>query len=210
MHLPARGLAAASLLGALALATPAQATLVTYLFNGLVSDVNADSPQSVFAAGQSVSGSWTVDTSVVPDVFTGFAMYDAVVAFSIIIGPAYSSGTTGGAVAVFESSYLLSPNSLPDGVNGLVSLGPILSFTGRATPFPGAIGGPVPVGLDLADFANASGNLTFQGEGSIDIDFDLTDLTLVEHPGPVGIPAPAPLALLGLGLLGLAALRRRA
>jgi hypothetical protein len=210
MHVPARGVAAASLLGALALASPAQATQVIYLFNGLVTAVDADPAQSTFAVGQSVSGSWLVDGSVAPQVLSLSAIYEAVEAFQIIIGPAYASASTGGAVSVSADGYSLAPNGLADGVEGLDPLGPILTLAGRATPFPGPIGGPLPLELDLADFASAGGTLTFQGEGFITVEFAFTDLTGAGGPGPVEIPAPAPLALLGLGLLGLAALRRTA
>jgi hypothetical protein len=210
MQAPARGLAAAGFLGALALATPAQAIEAIYLFNGFVTAVDSDLPQGSFAVGQSVSGAWVVDGSVTPQVLGLSAIYEAVVGFYILIGPSYASFSIGGTVSVSADGYSLAPTALDDGIEGLMSLGPILTLGGRAMPFPGPIGGALPLDLELPEFASAGGTLAFLGDGFITVAFELTDLTYGEGPGPVGVPAPAPLALLGISLLGLAALRRTA
>jgi hypothetical protein len=204
-----RGVAAVALLGTVAMAAPAQATLFTYQFGGVVSDVGTGLA-ATFSVGQVVSGSWTVDSTVAPStVFPTSADFPAVTAFSVTIGT-YTASGTGGLISVLDGNfvsgtgYRVSTDAVSTGndVNGQ-GPGSLFVFLEQATAGTFNPVTTLPTTLELASFSNPFGRLSFDRD---DIDFTITSLTLVQPP--TGVPVPGSLALLGAGLLGLFGLRR--
>jgi hypothetical protein len=217
MGFATRGVAAAALLGTLALAAPAQATLVTYQFTGQLDSVFGSDLQPTFSLGNPVTGSWTVDSSVPAGPFNNAvsANFPAITAFTITITLApssfYTASATSGAVQVlsqsFGDTYRASAGATLAGpaVGGLSPSSVVAGFFSTNTTLFDPANGPLPTDFDLSDFTNANGGLSF---GAQSVTFFIDTLTRLDPP--TGVPAPGGLALLGAGLLGLFGLRRLA
>lgn len=150
------------------LAMPAQSALVTYEFTGFVDSVPSElSPP--FSAGQEVSGSWTVDTSVgaLPGSDASLAPFPALTSFSISTDT-YAASDSSGFVTVesgsFGDGYMVVSSTSPmaDAIDGwTTALFRFLLRDSGGLVFDAA-DDPLPTDLNLADFDERLAQIIFR------------------------------------------------
>lgn len=210
-------LAAAFALAVASVATsPAFATPVTFYFAGHMTQSGAD-----VALGDSFAGSYTLESSVVPVPGTDATIewqYPLAVTGWSVTYPTFTLSGSGGLIAVgndrgiWGDRYIVTlggPNTLPSGaplnffqidLQDQAAAGEDLLSDSSIQTSP-----PNPA------LAGYSGGRLFT-LGSLGCQCSLTitafGLAPVSEPPPIGAPAPGAFALVGLGLIGIGAMRR--
>lgn len=216
-------------IASLMLAAPAGAAVYTYSFTGTVNLLAVPLAGGSVALGDAVSGTFSFDTSVAEN-----PLLVGDITQSVFVGATSGSLTIGGSghFVSFANTLAVIANNCCSGFDGFqVSKGGTFPGTVVGSPLNGIplapIGpaGPqqfvllsdtsqsvfssdqlsaVPFPLSLASFNNARGTLRY-GDGSVSGSYVLQ--YSIDSLNPV--PLPGALALLGAGLLGFGALRRR-
>ena len=212
-------------IGAVALATalvagdPARADTITYTFSGSVHDISVsagNTASGMYAVGDAVSGSFTIDDTGAVDSFAGtdYGVYNGTTTYTLSIG----GGTWAGA----WSARVLDNRSSADGFDFVGALGdPSGTTHGSYLPAVTGMGDTSSdlsiwssdalsnlFALDYDDWPSITGGIRFDettlGSGTWEfVGFQLDALTAV--------PEPTSLTLVGISVLGLACcIRRRA
>lgn len=209
---------AIALATALAAGDPARADTITYTFTGSVYDISVsagNTASGVYAVGDAVSGSFTIDDTGAVDTFAGtdYGVYNGTTTYTLNIG----AGTWTGA----WSARVLDNRSSFDGFDFVSALGdPVGTTHGSYLPAAsgmGDISSDLSIwssdalsnlfALDYGDWPSIAGGIRFD-DTTLDsgtwefVGFQLDSLTAV--------PEPTSLTLVGLCALGLACgIRRR-
>ncbi len=224
------------LLGVAFLASPlvdrAYASPVTFSFTGVISSITDrfGTPvifgTSQFHAGDTVSASFTFDPAASPTVFfANEAVYDAVISsYNATTSGGYSASATTGQITMWNNSGAPYDDRFRAGMFQEPSFTPPYTLTGAAVdglplldfvvavedPSQTAFSGTgLPSTLDLSKFDL---NATYSGMQFVFGTLNQPDtyrLVNAHITGMSVVPVPATLLLLGPGLVGLAAIRRR-
>jgi hypothetical protein len=212
-----------------ALCGVASAAPITFYYSGAITNVSGT--PGTFSVGQSVSGSYTFDTST-PATIAASNLSLYLVAATGTLNIAGLSGST----QSYQNSFFVVNNTAPGGGQDRLAFGSLvgtlsgqISVSNTLTPVMLALQNvtidlrdasgtaltntDLPLTVpDLSSFSSRTGTAMFyevfgpdQGQfGNVQFSLD----TLTASPS-AGVPTPGALALLGFGLLGLGGLRRK-
>jgi len=189
------------------LTIPVQAAPITYDFSGTVTGVFAAGAPPPFSIGDTLNGSYTFESTTAPRVSFGdiSAVYDALTVLSFSLG-SYSASSTGSSeIRVLNGAddHYEVVSSSADGLTGqpLIGLTQFSLQLDDPTGFQFTTALTLPTDLSLSNFTSKSFRVSF---GSFDIAGTLDELSQT-----AAIPEPCTILLLGSGLVGLVAFRKK-